>query len=270
MSYTLDKAKQAKAKEIQKQVNEALEDFKRNFEPELKKMGLVAHFSLSGLDAEEGRPGNMIARFIDKDGNQVAIVRCLDIYEYVSLEFPRHRVYFPATIWRTIVRGSLPFTLVFKEIHMGLFKGFEGYFVPLDSLLSMTKEQEGQLLNDPVLRHPLTAALNADRNLAENILKKLYLSGELYLDVFRRLNITLSDPGNRCVIMPVGEETAIFLRTVEYEPNIERMLEFLSAIRGHVLPHVQIGSVVGTSPAPVFNALYFLALESGPTNLESK
>jgi len=67
-----------------------------------------------------------------------------------------------------------------------------------------------------------------------------------------------TDIGGKCVIVPAGDETAIFLRTYGAGSMLypETFLEILSRIRKHILAHTHAEKVFGNVPDPIFNTMY--------------
>jgi len=258
------RAEEAKVGDILRQIDSRFKDFKKYFENQLGKKGLsFSYLALSGADARQRNPGAIIGRFNDTEGYPITLVQSLQLYEGTpwGATFSKRIVYVGPTIWGTIVQGSIPFTLLFKEVDKGFMKGKARLFLPLTAMPFNEKE----LLLDPRLQEPVVATLNADKKLVDSVNDKLALATSIYLTHKSSMTISCADIGGKCVIIPAEDETAIFLRTYRYgygEPKI--MLEILSTIRKHILAHPYAEKVSGKVPAAIFNTMYALCKAKSP------
>lgn len=261
------KREEGKVDQIQKQMDKALEDFKKNLGKQLEKMGLsLPYADLSGADARARRGGALIARFNDAEGYPTALVEAQQVYEGTphGAMAEMRKVYSSAAIWSTIVKGSTPFSLLFKEVDKGFLKGSAKVFLPLVSLPFNEKE----LINSPLLQTPVVAALNSDKDVCEKI-ADLSLGCQVNLTYKAWLTISCPDTAGKCVIVPAGDETVVSLRTYGTYGEPKVMLQTLAKIRKHVADHQHTEKVMGNVPAAWVNTMYALCKAKSPEGTEA-
>jgi len=254
--------------DVQSGINHSFEKFKKNLEKQLGKMGLsLAYANLSGVDIGANKGGIIIARFNDKEGHPITLVQNQEIYvgrARGTLATIR-KVYRPSTIWCTIVNGLTPFTMLFKRVSKGFLSSAD-MFMPFTASWSSDKE----MLSSPLLQTSVVEALNSDKVICKNI-GKLALKCSLDLTHKAFLNIGCSDMAGKCAILPMGNETAVFLRNYGIygdtgsvfvfgpKPMPESVLEAISRIRKKILSYPCSERVLGRNPAPWTNAVYALS-----------
>jgi len=258
-----EKRQEKKVAQIQKQIDESFETFKKKLAKQLGKLGLsLTYVNLSGADAKARNAGSIIARFDDSEGYPITLVQTQAVYEgtpHGALAELR-KVYCSAVMWGTIIQGSIPHTLLFKEIGKGFMKGTAKVFLPFESLPFNEKE----LLNSPLLSQtPVIVALNADKKLCDTI-SRLALGFSLSLTHKAWLDITCPDIAGKCTIVPVQNETAIFLRNYSNYGEPKTMLETLSRIREKILTHPHSEKANGKIPAPWINMMFALSKAKSP------
>jgi len=125
------------------------------------------------------------------------------------------------------------------------------------------------------MQTPLVKALNSDGAICESI-NRLALSCSLDLSHKAWLNLGCSDMAGKCTILPVGNETAVFVRnygiygdtgsviTFSPDPMPESVLEAISRIRKNILAYPCSEKVVGEIPAPWIPAVYALSKAATP------
>ena len=257
---------EGKVSQIQTQMNKAFEDFKKNLEKKLGKIGLsLAYAGLSGANAKARQGGALIARFNDAEGNPTTLVESQHVYEGTphGAIVEMRKVYQSATIWSTIINASTPFSMLFKEIDKGFMKDSAKVFLPLTSLPFNEKE----LLDSPLLQTPVASALNSDKNLCNDI-ANLALGCQVNLTYKAWITISCPDIAGKCVIVPAGDETLVSLRT--YGPNWEpkTMMQTLATIRKHISANQHTEKVMGKIPAPWINMIYALCKAKSPESTE--
>jgi hypothetical protein len=250
------KREEGKVEQIQKQMDKALEDFKKDLGKQLGKMGLsLAYAGLSGADAQARKGGALIARFNDIEGYTTTLVQAQHVYEGTphGAMAEMRKVYWSAAIWSTIVNGSTPFSLLFKEVGKGFMKGSAKVFIPFISLPFNEKD----LLNSPLLQTPVVAALNSDKDICDNI-ANLGLGCQVNLTYKAWLTVSCPDMAGKCVIVPAGDETVVSLRTYGTYGEPKLMFQTLAKIRKHISAHQHTEMVNGKIPAPWINTMYAL------------
>jgi len=262
-----DKSREeGKVSQIQMLMNKAFEDFKKNLEKKLGKMGLsLAYAGLSGANAKARQGGTLIARFNDTEGNPITLAEVQHVYEGTphGAMVEMRRVYPSAAIWSTIINASTPFSMLFKEVGKGFMKGSAKMFLPLTSLPFNEKE----LLNSSLLQTPVASALNSDKDLCNEI-ANLALGCQVNLTYKAWITISCPDIAGKCAIVPAGDETLVSLRT--YSPNWEpkTMMQTLAVIRKHISANQHAEKVMGKIPAPWVNTMYALCKAKSPENTE--
>jgi len=251
------KREEEKVNQTQKMIDKGFEDFKKDLGKQLGKLGLsLTYTGLSGADARARKGGTLIARFNDKEGQPITLIQSQEIYEGTphGAIAEMRKIYWPFAIWGTIVQGSALFTLLFKQIGRGFMKGTAKVFLPFTSLPFNEKE----LLNSPLLQTPVVAALNSDRDICDNA-ALLSLGCQVNLTHKAWLNISCSDIAGTCVIVPAGDETAVFLRNYGTYGEPKLILETMSRIRRNILAYPHAEKVAGKVPALWINTVYTLS-----------
>ena len=252
--------------EIQKMTDKVVETFKKDFGKDLQKLGLQEPtVELTGFPSPL-IPSFIIAKFYDSEAQPVTLIQSLDLYTGSPPGGPLigtlKKVYFGTAVWFSSVKGTIPFTLVHREISQGLFKGSQKLFVPF------TNTTFGELkITDPsLLQIPLVAELNRNTELLNFIHSNCLTSSSVYLTHKATLNIGYNDLGGRCTIIPSNEETVIFFRDAKGDLgtyyNTNKMLWAISQVRKIVSAHATLDRVSGNVPSPIFNQLFSLANSS--------
>lgn len=261
------KREEGKVVQIQKEMDKAFEDFKKNLDKQLGKMGLsLGYAGLSGADARARQGGTLIARFNDAEGSPITLVEAQHVFEGtphgVAVEI--RKVYRSVAIMSTIVNASTPFSMLFKEVDKGFMKGSAKVFLPLTSLPFNEKE----LLNSSLLQMPVVAALNSDKDLCNEI-TNLPLGCQVDLTYKAWLTISCPDIAGQCAIVPAGDETIVSLRAygTYWEPKM--MVQTLAAIRKHISSYQHTEKVMGKIPAPWINTMYALCKSKSPEQAQS-
>jgi len=256
------KREEQKVDQIQKMIDKGFEDFKKDLGKQLGKLGLsLAYAGLSGADARARNGGTLIARFSDREGYPITLVQSQTVYEGSpsGAMMEMRTMYWPFAIWSTIVQGSTPFTLLFKEVGLGFMKGSAKLFLPFISLPFNEKE----LLNSPLLQTAVARALNSDESIYDSV-AKLSLKCSVYLTHKSWLNIECSDIAGKCVIVPAGDETAVFLRNYGTYGEPKLILETMAKIRRNILAHPCTEKVTGKVPVLWINTVYALSKAKTP------
>jgi hypothetical protein len=261
------KREDSKVAQIQKMMDKALDSFRKNLGKGLGKLGCsLSYTGLSGADAKARMGGSMIARFNDNEGHSVTLLQSQQVYEgtpHGALAQLR-KVYWPFAIWGTVVPASTPFTLLFKEVDRGFMKGTAKVFLPFTSLPFNEKE----LLSSPSLQTGVVAALNSDKDTCDN-LAKLSLGCQISLTHKAWLNISCSDIAGKCVIVPAGEETAVFLRNYGTYGEPKLIVRAMINIRRSILAHRHSEKVTGQIPAAWITTMYAVCKAKTLDTLES-
>jgi hypothetical protein len=261
------KREEEKVNQTQKMIDKGFEDFKKSLGKQLGKLGLsLAYAGLSGADAGVRKGGTLIARFNDKEGYPITLVQSQEVYEGTphGAMAQIRKIYWPFAIWSTIVQDSTPFTLLFKEVGRGFMKGSAKVFLPFTSLPFNEKE----LLNSPLLQTPVVAALNSDRDVCDEA-AMLSLGCQVDLTYKAWLNVGCSDIAGTCVIVPAGEETAVFMRNYGTYGEPKAILETMSRIRRHILAYPHTEKVTGKVPVPWITTVYALSKAKTPEPAEA-
>ena len=261
------KREEGKVVQIQKEMDKAFEDFKKNLDKKLGKMGLsLAYAGLSGANAKARQGGTLIARFNDAEGNPTTLIEAQHVFEGTphGVVAEMRKVYRSAAICSTIVNASTPFSLLFKEVDKGFMKGSAKVFLPLTSLPFNEKE----LLNSPLLQTPVVAALNSDKDLCDGI-RDLPLGCQVNLTHKAWLNINCPDIAGQCAIVPAGDETIVSLRAYGTYWDPKMMVQTLATIRKHISANRHTEKVMGQIPAPWINTMYALCKSKSPEHTES-
>jgi hypothetical protein len=271
--------------------DENFELFKFSFEENLKKQGLT--LSYAGLfqhDWEHKQGGIIVAKFNSNEGYPVTFILNR---QYNKGAFQIETLFWTYTIWSTIVPATTPFTLFFKEIHPGFMKESVKVFLPYCPPADFRTFKEKEALNSPLMQTKLVTALNSDKSLCDEIdYLKLEYSYNLGSDAMsfgksarrkvspyelgmliatqraknRTLSFKTNDFAGKCAIVPVGNETAVFLR--DFGPgNLFPMskLSAMTKIRKQILAYPHAEKVVGAvADANWITAAYSLTRASIP------
>jgi len=215
-------------------------------------MGLSLGYSrLMGVNAKAREGGSIVAKFSDAEGHPVTLVETQSVYDGTSRGIG-NKIYWPTAFWGTIVKGSAPSTLIFKEVSQGFMKGTSKVFLPFLS----TSFNEKELLNSQELRKPLLNDLNGDQKLCDLVSKKFVLSCSVPLSRKTWLDLKCGDIAGKCIIVPAGEETGVILRNYGGYGDTKAAVEALSRIRGHIISHPPTEKGVGMVPAPWVGTVY--------------
>jgi len=249
--------------EIQKMTDKIVETFKKDFGKDLRKLGLQEPtVALTGYPAPL-TPSFIVAKFHDSEAQPITLIQALDLYTGSppgGLIFGvMRKVYFNVAIWLSSAKGTIPFTLVHREIGQGFFKGSQKLFVPFTN----TTFGEVKITDPSLMQIPLVAELNRNTELHNFIHSNCLASNSVYLTHKATLNIGYNDLGGRCTIIPSNEETAIFFRDTKGDLatyyNTNKMLWGVSQVRRIVSAHATQEKVSGNLPSPVFSQLYSMA-----------
>jgi len=248
------KQEENKVADIQRQIDKIFREFKSDFAKQLGKLGLSPGYSrLIGVNAKAREGGSIVTKFSDAEGYPVTLVETQSVYDGTSRGIG-NKIYWPTAFWGTIVKGSAPYTLVFKEVSQGFMKAPSKVFLPLLS----TSFNEKELLNSGELKKPLPVGLNGDEKLCELIHKKFVLSCKIPLTHKTWLDLKCGDLAGKCIIVPAGEETGIILRNYGGYGDIKAAVEALSRMRGHILSYPPTEKGIGMVPAPWVGTVYAL------------
>jgi hypothetical protein len=248
------KQEENKVADIQRQIDNLFREFEKDFAKQLGKMGLSPGYSrLMGVNAKAREGGSIVAKFSDAEGHPVTLVETQSVYDGTSRGIG-NKIYWPTAFWGTIVKGSAPSTLIFKEVSQGFMKGTSKVFLPFLS----TSFNENELLNSQELRKPLLNDLNGDQKLCDLVSKKFVLSCSVPLSRKTWLDLKCGDIAGKCIIVPAGEETGVILRNYGGYGDTKAAVEALSRIRGHILSHPPTEKGVGMVPAPWVGTVYAL------------
>jgi len=250
------------------QYDSHFEDFKRKFGEQLGQLGLsLPQIELVGHDENLDKGGVVLARFNDNEGYPVTLILSRQYYTpswFVHTRGPN--LYWDMAIWGMIVKGSIPFTLVFAQVDKGFMKGQAKLFLPFSppaTSLPFKKE----VLNSPLLQTKIVAALNSDKKTCNNV-AKITLNCTVTLgsrtEIKEKWNYQIesattysqtinlgppaSDLAGRCVVIPVGDETAIFIRTYGSWGDPKTILESIGGIRKSILTNPNAEEVFGKIP----------------------
>jgi hypothetical protein len=143
-------------------------------------------------------------------------------------------------------------------------KGSANVFLPFTSLPFNEKE----LLNSPLLQTAVIAALNSDKSICDSV-AKLSLKCSVSLTSKSWLNIECSDIAGKCVIVPAGDETAVFLRNYGTYGEPKLILETMARIRRGILAYPCTEKVTGKVPVLWINTVYALSKAKTPEPAEA-
>jgi len=252
--------------EIQKLTDKYVADFKKGVINELGKVGIQEpSVTLTGYPTLT--PSFIIVKFIDNESQPVTLIQVLELYMGTpsGVWGTMKRVYRSVSAFVSTVPGTIPFTLVHREISKGLLKGSQKLFVPFTN----TNFGELKLTDQSLMQTSMVTCLNQKSDVFEIISKNFLTSGSVHLTHRAQLNLGYNDLGGRCTIIPFGDETVIFLRGVIGDDIFQYFyfkdqLYALSQIRTCVSQNVKNDKISGNVPAPVFNTLYSL-FKSGST-----
>jgi hypothetical protein len=247
--------------EIQKKTDKLLEVFKKEVINSLRKLGIKEpSFALSGYPAVL-IPSFITAKFVDNESKPVTLIQFLEAYvgtppgEWGTVKL----VYAGVGAFVATVPGSIPFTLVHREVSKGLLKGSQKLFVPFTN----TNFGDPELTEKSLMQHPLVASLNQKSDVFGIINSNFLNTGAVWLTGKTRMNLGYKDLGGRVTIIPFGDETVLFFRDVKGDLgtyfNFKHQLYALSQIRSSVAQNTTSEKVFGNVPAPLFNTMYSIS-----------
>lgn len=253
--------------EVQNLLNEKYNGFRNNLAAWLNHIGLKLEYAgLIGANAATKTGGMLLARFNDYQGNPITLMVSQGVYEgsppgNFGLGDMR-RVYWSSAIWGSIVKGSAPFTMLFREIPLGFLKGKAKVFIahaedPTQHYNGLLEFDDKKLYNSPLQQTPILLALNADMTTCGN-LSNLRLKCQVNLTHKAWLTLSCQDNAGKCAIVPFGNETGVFIRNFGDYGDPGRMMQSMDAIRRIILANPQKEATVGLIPNPWVTNLYVL------------
>jgi hypothetical protein len=158
-----------------------------------------------------------------------------------------------------IIPRTIPYTLVHREVSNGFLKASERLFVPFTN----TTLVEPKLVPQSMMESPLLAGLNKLTEAQNTLYNNLLLASSVHLTYKADLNISCSDLGGRCTVVPMGKETAFFFRGAKDDIgtyfNFSKLMPAISQVIETVSGHVENNEVTGIIPSPSLNIFYSLA-----------
>ncbi len=246
------------------------EEFTRDIEKQLRKLGwALSYTGLFGHNKELKQGGVALARFNDNEGYSIALILGRQYNLTAPWMFPDKykELYWTTAIWGMTVQTPTPFTLLFKEVNRGFMKGQAKVFLPYQTSATASSFNEKELLSSPLLQTNVVAALNSDKDIGDNI-AKLSLGCSVALgtktEVIRKdmwgnakswtttsnvITLKAPDIAGKCVIVPAGDETAVFLRNYGTYGDPKSILKAMAAVRKSLLANPQTEKVFGSFPS---------------------
>jgi hypothetical protein len=255
--------------EIKKMTDQFYEDFQKEIRKELSKLGFTdLTFKSSGYPTLF-TPSFIIVKLKETTSQTLTLIQTLQVYvgtphgAMVTLR----KVYPSVSAVVAIIPGTIPYTLVHREVSKGFLKAGEKLFVPFTN----TTLGEPKLVPQSMMQTPLVAGLNKLTEAHNTFYSNLLLTASVHLTYKANLDISCSDLGGRCTVIPMGNETVLFFRGVKGDVgtyfNFSKLLPAISQVIEMVSEHVEKNEVKGNSPNPSLNLFYSLA-KTGllPTN----
>lgn len=253
--------------EVQGLINQKFNSFRQDLSNRLRNLGLTLEYAgLIGADARTKTGGTLLARFNDHQGNPITLVVSQGIYEGSPRGNLRlgdmRKVYWSSAIWGTMVNGSAPFSMLFREIPLGFLKGKAKVFVPhaedpsqqYNGLLDF---DDKKLFKSPLQQTPILSALNSDKATCE-YLAKLKLRCQVGLTHKAWLTLSCQDSAGKCAIIPFGNETGVFIRNFGSYGDPGRIVQSMTAIRNNILANPHKEATNGLIPDPWVTNLYVI------------
>ncbi|MCX6649821.1 MAG: hypothetical protein NTV61_10620 [Candidatus Bathyarchaeota archaeon] len=247
--------------EIRKLTDQYYDDFQKSVGKELGKMG-YSDLTFKSL----GYPGLVTPSFIivklkDTSSQTLSLIQTLQVYigspsgTMVTLR----KVYPSVSAIVATIPGTIPYTLVHREVSKGFLKGSEKLFVPFTN----TTLGEPKLVPQQLMESPLVSGLNKLVEAQNTLYNNLLLTSSVHLTYKADLNISCSDLGGRCTVVPMGKETAFFFRgakgDIETYFNFGKLMPAISQVIEMVSGHLENKEVTGVIPSPSLNIFYSLA-----------
>jgi len=247
--------------EIKKMTDQFYEDFQKEIRRELGKFGFTdTAFQLSGYPTPF-TPSFITAKLKETTHQTLSLIQTLQAYAGTphGAMVTMRKVYPSVSAIVAIIHGTIPFTLVHREVSKGFLKGSEKLFVPFTN----TTLGEPKLVPESMMQSPLVAGLNKLTEAHNTMYLNLLLTSSVHLTHKANLDISCADLGGRCTIVPMGKETAIFFRGVKGDLgtyfNFNKLMPAISQVVETVSGHVEKNDVTGIIPNASLNIFYSLA-----------
>ena len=247
--------------EIKKMTDQFYEDFQKEIRKELGKFGFTdTAFQLSGYPTPF-TPSFITAKLKETTHQTLSLIQTLQAYAGTphGAMVTMRKVYPSVSAIVAIIHGTIPFTLVHREVSKGFLKGSEKLFVPFTN----TTLGEPKLVPESMMQSPLVAGLNKLTEAHNTMYLNLLLTSSVHLTHKANLDISCADLGGRCTIVPMGKETAIFFRGVKGDLgtyfNFNKLMPAISQVVETVSGHVEKNDVTGIIPNASLNIFYSLA-----------
>lgn len=265
MSWLLkggDEKKEDKGEaEISNLTDQFYEDFQKEIRKELGKFGLIdLTFKLSGYPTPF-TPSFIIAKLKETTSQTLSLIQTLQAYAgtpHGAMVMMR-KVYPSVSAIVAIVPGTIPYTLVHREVSKGFLKGGEKLFVPFTN----TTFGEPKLVSESMMQSPLVVELNKLKEAHNTMYLNLLLTSSVHLTYKANLDVSCVDLGGRCTVVPMGNETALFFRGVKGDLgtyfNFNKLMPAISDVIEVVSKHVKKNEVTGMIPNASLNVFYSLA-----------
>jgi hypothetical protein len=247
--------------EIQKLSDQYTNDFQKSVGSELSKIGYpdptFKHLGTPGLIA----PSFIISKLKETNFQTLSLIQDLQLYvgtpsgTIVTLR----KVYPSISAIVAIIPGTIPYTLVHREVSKGFLKGSEKLFVPFTN----TTFGVPKLVPQSLMQTPLVSELNKLTEVQNTLCLNLLLTSSVHLTYKADLNISCSDLGGRCTVVPMGRETALFFRGAKGDIgtyyNFGKLMPAVSQVIETVSGHVETKEVTGMVPNASLNVFFSLA-----------
>ena len=247
--------------EIQKLTDQYYENFQKDIGIELNKMGYPDLTFKSLGTPSLVTPSFIMATMKTRTDQTLNIIQTLQAYVGTPAgTMATLRKVFPSvSAIVSIIPGTIPYTLVHREVSKGFLKGSEKLFVPFTN----TTLGELKLVPQSMMESPLVAELNKLTEDQTNLCNNLLLASSVHLTYKADLNISCSDLGGRITIVPMGGETALFFRGAKGDFGthyfFSKLLPAIFKVIETVSRHVENKQLTGFLPSPALNIFYSLA-----------
>lgn len=256
-----EKKEEKNEAEIKKLTDQYYDDFQKSVGNELSKIG-YPDLTFKSL----GSPGLVTPSFIitkikETTSQTLSLIQALQLYvgtpsgTMVTLR----KIYPSVSAIVAVIPGTIPYTLVHREVSKGFLKGSEKLFVPFTN----TTLGEPKLVPQSMMQTPLVADLNKLIEAQNTLILNLLLTSSVHLTYKADLNISCSDFGGRCTVVPMGNETALFFRGAKGDIgtyfNFSKLMPAISQVIETVSGHVEDNEVTGIIPNASLNIFYSLA-----------
>ena len=247
--------------EIKKLTDQYYENFQKDIGTELSKLG-YSDLTFKSLGTPSlVTPSFIMAKIKSPTAQTLSLIQTLQAYVgSPSGTMVTLRKVFPSvSAIVSIIPGTIPYTLVHREVSKGFLKGSEKLFVPFTN----TTLGEPKLVPQPLMESPLVAGLNELTEAQNTLCNNLLLASAVHLTYKADLNITCSDLGGRCTVVPMGRETALFFRGAKGDFGTSyffpKLLPAIFQVVDTVSGHVENNEVNGIIPSPSLKIFYSLA-----------